>query len=110
MGRSSSDGRPRPHSELVASMSRIARVVAPEYDEAACVGLLAVVQSAGGFRLWHRRGTGGSRDVESRGFLIGWRLLRIQRETYMGLSIAAPALFVKSLCAMDEVTSLVAVL
>ena len=90
-------------------VSRTRRMVPAEHDDEACAALLTAVRSVGALRIWHWRGHGGSQDLESWIFLVGWRLVRLHRETFMGLTITGSPSLVETLCAKAKVSSVVAV-
>ena len=59
--------------------------------------LTEALRGLGARRLFRWTGHGGSQELEVWWYRVGWRILRIRAETYVGLSVAGSARLISQL-------------
>ena len=74
-------------------------LLGPEYDEETRRTLATALQRVGARRVWGWRGMAGSQEVDRSWYLVGWRLLRISEETYLGATLRGPSALVERIAA-----------
>jgi len=79
-------------------------VIGAEYDDDLRDVLGRVLRQAGAERKSHQRAVVGSQEIETWWYQIGRHRLKVEGETYIGLSLRGPALLVEQLAAAVRAT------
>ena len=79
--------------------SEVSVVLGNEWDSSLRQTLIDVLRTAGAIATSEQWGIGGSQEVDEAVFNIGGELVRVESETYVGLSISGPKSVVEQIVA-----------
>jgi hypothetical protein len=86
----------------MATVDEASIVIGPEYDASVRGALKSVLAELGAQSTRRDWGMGGSQEVESLDVIIGERHLKIEAETYVGITVTGPVKLIEQIALLVE--------